>query len=114
MVEQIEIILPAYKRGYHIITDLIISKLKNLPEKALLNLFIHHTSAALTVNENADPSVRRDFENFINKLIPERHPTYTHTLEGDDDMPAHLKSSFIGQSLNIPIKNHHLGLWVWH
>jgi secondary thiamine-phosphate synthase enzyme len=113
MVNQYNIILPDYPRGYHLITDLIEKELKNLPENGLVNLFIQHTSAGLSINENADPSVRRDFEAFMNKLIPENHPVYSHIFEGPDDMPAHLKSSIIGQSITIPITNHRLKLGTW-
>lgn len=113
MVEQTEIILPAFKRGYHLITGLIESRLPQLPEKGLMNILIQHTSAGITLNENADPSVRRDFESFMNKLIPENDPVYQHTDEGPDDMPAHLKASLIGSSLMIPITNHRLNLGTW-
>lgn len=113
MIDQIEIVLPAFKRGYHLITDLVENQLPALPEKGLVNLLIQHTSAAISLNENADPSVRRDFELFMNKLIPENDPAYTHVLEGSDDMPAHLKSSLIGASLTIPITRHRLNLGTW-
>ncbi|MBL7970952.1 MAG: YjbQ family protein [Prolixibacteraceae bacterium] len=113
MVEQTEIILPAFKRGYHLITGLIENRLPQLPEKGLMNILIQHTSAGITLNENADPSVRRDFESFMNKLIPENDPIYQHTDEGPDDMPAHLKASLIGSSLTIPITNHRLNLGTW-
>lgn len=86
MVEQIEITLPAFSRGYHIITHLINQELKSLPEKGLVNLFIKHTSAALTINENADPSVLDDFEYFTNKLIPDGDHSFTHIMEGPDDI----------------------------
>jgi secondary thiamine-phosphate synthase enzyme len=79
----------------------------------LLNIFIKHTSAALSLNENADPSVRDDFESFINKLIPENHPLYTHVFEGSDDMPAHIKSSLFGASLSIPLTGGRLNLGTW-
>ena len=88
-------------------------EINDLPESGILNLFIKHTSAGLTINENADPSVRRDFESFMNKLIPENHPSYSHTYEGADDMPAHLKSSIVGQSVTLPISNHRLDLGTW-
>jgi secondary thiamine-phosphate synthase enzyme len=86
MVTQLEITLPTFKRGFHIITDLITKKLDNLPEQGLVNIFIKHTSAAITLNENADPSVLYDFENFMNKLIPDGDSIFTHTYEGDDDI----------------------------
>lgn len=113
MVQQHTIYLPQYRRGFHLITDLIIRELGDLPSTGMLNLLLQHTSAALTLNENADPDVRIDFENFINKLIPENHPLYIHTLEGSDDMPAHIKSSIFGASLSIPISNHKLNLGTW-
>jgi len=113
MTEQLEITLPTFKRGYHLITDLIERQLPKLPEKGLVNILIQHTSAGISLNENADPSVRYDFETFMNKLIPENHPSFTHVLEGSDDMPAHLKSSLIGASLTIPITNHQLNLGTW-
>lgn len=113
MIEQLEITLPAFKRGYHLITDLIERQLHQLPEKGLMNILIQHTSAGISLNENADPSVRYDFEKFMNKLMPENDPMYSHTDEGSDDMPAHLKSSLIGASLTIPISNHRLNLGTW-
>lgn len=113
MIQQIEITLPPYKRGYHLVTDLVKQQLPPLPENGLLNILIRHTSAAISLNENADPSVRVDFETFMNKLIPENDRSFTHTLEGPDDMPAHLKSSLIGASINIPITNHRLNLGTW-
>lgn len=113
MIWQKEIVLPQFKRGYHLITDYIAAELEQLPEYGLLNLFVKHTSAAITLNENADPDVRVDFENFLNELIPENLSLYTHTIEGPDDMPAHLKASIIGQSLFIPITKHRLNLGTW-
>lgn len=113
MVQQIEITLPSFKRGYHLITDIVKQQLPQLPEKGLVNILIQHTSAGISLNENADPSVRVDFETFMNKLVPENDPYFTHTLEGADDMPAHLKSSLIGASINIPITNHRLNLGTW-
>jgi len=113
MVYQKEILLPPFRRGFHLVSDLVIRELGLLPESGLLNLFIQHTSAALSLNENADPDVRRDLESFVNKLIPENHPLYTHTLEGSDDMPAHIKSSVFGASLTLPISNRRLNLGTW-
>ena len=113
MVEQVEITLPPFRRGYHLITELVERKLPDLPEKGLLNILIQHTSAAISLNENADPSVRVDFETFMNKLVPENDPGLVHIFEGSDDMPAHLKSSLIGTSLTIPITNHELNLGTW-
>ena len=113
MITQTEIRLSGYSRGFHLITDLIEQKLPDLPESGLVHLLLKHTSAGLTLNENADPSVRDDFESFINKLIPENHPVYTHVYEGSDDIPAHIKSSLFGAELTIPITNHHLNLGTW-
>lgn len=112
MIEQKEIKLKSRSRGFHLITQEIEAQLQ-LPEKGLLNLFLKHTSAGLTINENADPSVRVDFETVFNKLVPENDRDYIHTMEGVDDMPAHIKSSLTAVSLNIPIVNHRLGLGVW-
>jgi secondary thiamine-phosphate synthase enzyme len=113
MIKQIEIRLPEFKRGFHLITHLVTRELAELPQTGLLHILIKHTSAGITINENADPSVRDDFESFLNKLIPENHPVYTHTLEGSDDMPAHLKASLVGAELTIPITNGHLNLGTW-
>jgi secondary thiamine-phosphate synthase enzyme len=113
MIEQFEVALPEYNRGFHLITRTIEQHLKELPEKGLINLLIKHTSAAITINENADPSVRTDFEKVFNRLIPENQPYYSHTLEGADDLPAHIKSSILGQSLTLPITNHRLNLGTW-
>lgn len=113
MVRQTEISLPPFNRGYHIITNLIVKELIDLPQSGLLNIFIKHSSAGLTINENADPTVRRDFESFMNELVPENHPLYQHTMEGSDDMPAHLKASLLGSSLTIPITNGKLNLGTW-
>lgn len=113
MIEQVEITLPQFRRGYHLITSLIEKQLPPLPEKGLLHILVKHTSAGITINENADPSVRTDFESFINKMIPEDDPVYMHTYEGPDDMPAHLKSSVIGAEVTIPITNHRLNLGTW-
>ena len=113
MILQKEINLNGYQRGYHLITHEIVKNIPEMPESGLLNIFIKHTSAGITLNENADPSVRRDFRSFIDQLVPESHSLYTHTLEGDDDMPAHLKASIIGQTITIPITNGRLNLGTW-
>jgi len=113
LTQQIEIKLPPYKRGYHLITSFIEKQLSNLPESGLLHLFIKHTSAGLTINENADPSVRIDFETIFNKLVPEGSNDYIHTMEGSDDMPAHIKASLIGNSVTIPITHARLNLGTW-
>lgn len=112
MVKQIEITLPEYKRGFHIITSQVVKALNDLPQHGLLHILIKHTSAALTINENADPSVRQDFETGINRIVPEDN-FYVHSSEGIDDMPAHLKASLMGASLTIPITNSALNLGPW-
>ncbi|MFA0550101.1 secondary thiamine-phosphate synthase enzyme YjbQ [Vibrio lentus] len=107
--------LNARKRGFHLITDEIeqqIHDINSLPV-GLLHLFIQHTSASLTLNENADPTVRSDMESHFNKFVPERAPYYRHTDEGDDDMPAHIKASTLGTSVTIPITNGRLALGTW-
>jgi len=113
MIQQKEISLPSLRRGYHLITSLIEEQLPALPETGLLHILVKHTSAGITLNENADPSVRTDFENFMNKMIPENDPVYVHTYEGSDDIVGHLKSSVIGAELTIPITNHRLNLGTW-
>ena len=113
MISQKEIKLSSMPRGFHLITRKIEDALGELPKEGMLNLFLKHTSAGLTINENADPSVRIDFETILNKLIPENDSDYTHIFEGDDDMPAHIKSSLTSVSLNIPIQNHRLALGTW-
>ncbi len=113
MIQQYEITLPEYARGFHLITDEVLKSLEDLPKTGILHLFIHHTSAGLTINENADPTVREDFANSFDQLIKEREPFYKHTIEGDDDMPAHIKASLVGFSITIPITDHRLNLGVW-
>ncbi|MEZ5001043.1 MAG: secondary thiamine-phosphate synthase enzyme YjbQ [Bacteroidales bacterium] len=113
MVDQVTFTLTPFKRGIHLITTLIEVQLPVLPESGLINIFLHHTSAALALNENADPTVRADFESFLDHLAPEGGHSYSHILEGSDDMPAHLKSSIMGQSLNIPVISGRMGLGTW-
>ncbi len=114
MALQKEFSLPPYPRGYHLITNEVLRHLpEGLPDRGILHLFIKHTSAALTVNENADPDVRADFESIFNHIIPENLPFLTHTVEGPDDMPAHIKAAMIGSSVSIPITNGRLNLGVW-
>jgi len=113
MIFQTEITLPARAKGYHLITNQIIENLPELPETGILNILLKHTSAAITINENADPTVRQDFESFMSRLVPEGAPYFKHNLEGEDDMPAHIKASLIGQSITIPITNHRLHLGTW-
>lgn len=108
-----EIILPQFSRGFHLITSRIITEIGKLPENGLLNVFIQHSSAALTINENADPSVRVDFEEAFNRIFKENEEFYTHDSEGSDDMPAHLKASTLGSSVTIPIINGQLALGTW-
>ena len=113
MVQE-EITLRALPRGFHLITDEILHAIKvPLPETGLLHVFIKHTSAGLTINENADSSVRVDFETIFNKLVPENDPSYTHTYEGSDDMPAHIKATLTGSSVSIPITDGRLNLGTW-
>lgn len=109
------ITLSAKRRGFHLVTNEITDQIPEISDLnvGLMNVFIKHTSASLTVNENADPSVRVDFENFFNDVAAENKPYYTHTYEGSDDMPAHLKGSMLGFDINIPISNGHLNLGTW-
>ncbi len=113
MVSQTEFILRPRDKGFHLVTQEIMQHLPELPETGLLNLFIKHTSAALTINENADPDVRTDLEAIFNHLVKERETYYEHTLEGPDDMPAHAKAVMAGVSLTIPITNGRLNLGTW-
>ena len=113
MWKQVEFDLQSRRRGFHLITGEILRNLPPLPEVGLLHLFIKHTSAGLSINENADPDVRMDMESICNHLVKECEPYYQHTLEGNDDMPAHAKSSIIGTSVTIPITNGKLNLGTW-
>ncbi|WP_308746310.1 secondary thiamine-phosphate synthase enzyme YjbQ [uncultured Bacteroides sp.] len=113
MWKQVEFELQSRRRGFHLITGEILRNLPPLPKVGLLHLFIKHTSAGLSINENADPDVRVDMESIFNHLVKEREPYYQHTLEGDDDMPAHAKSSIIGTSITVPITNGKLNLGTW-
>lgn len=112
---QKEISLRARPRGFHLISHEVINRLPELEniQIGLLNILIKHTSASLTINENADPSVRVDFESFFSRLAPENEPYFEHTLEGSDDMPAHLKSSLLGASLLVPVTDGRLNLGTW-
>ncbi|MBN7814356.1 secondary thiamine-phosphate synthase enzyme YjbQ [Algoriphagus pacificus] len=112
---QKKIRLPQFPSGYHLITDLIESEFPEIRKikTGFLQVFIQHTSAALTINENADPTVRKDFQTFVNELIPENYPRFIHTYEGPDDMPAHIKASFFDSSLHIPISSGRLALGTW-
>ncbi|WP_248465586.1 secondary thiamine-phosphate synthase enzyme YjbQ [Pectobacterium versatile] len=115
MWTQYEICLKPKARGFHLVTDEILAQVIALRQinVGLMQVFIKHTSAALTINENADPTVRQDFESFFNRLVPEDEPYYRHTYEGSDDMPAHLKGSLLGNSLTIPITNGRLNIGTW-
>lgn len=113
MIQQVEITLRPHARGFHLVTEEIVRQLLPLPQTGLLNLFIQHTSAALSINENCDPDVRDDMEQIFNRLIRERESWYTHTLEGWDDMPAHAKSTMIGVSLSVPVTRGQLNLGTW-
>ena len=112
---QTSISLKQRRRGFHLITFEVVSALPEIQHirAGICQVFIKHTSASLTVNENADPTVRKDFEMFFNKTVPEKDPDYEHDYEGDDDMPAHLKASILGASVTIPISNGQLALGMW-
>lgn len=114
-IYQKEIALDPHRRGFHLISDEIVNSFQELKDikTGLLHVFIKHTSAGLTINENADPTVRTDFESHFNKMVPESMPYYKHDYEGDDDMPAHIKSSLLGNSLTIPITNGHMNMGIW-
>ena len=109
------ITLSEKRRGFHLITSDIVNALPQVSElqTGIMQVFIQHTSASLTINENADPTVRRDFETYFNKAVPENDPDYQHNDEGSDDMPAHLKAAMLGSSVTIPICNGRLALGTW-
>jgi secondary thiamine-phosphate synthase enzyme len=113
MIQQLSFQLTAKNRGFHLITEEVLSHLPELPQTGLLQLFIRHTSAGLSINENADPDVLHDFELFFNRIAPEHLPGLRHTLEGPDDMPAHVKAALIGHSVSIPISDHELSMGRW-
>jgi secondary thiamine-phosphate synthase enzyme len=112
---QKEIALPAKKRGFHLITKEVVNEVPEIRNisKGIVHVFIQHTSASLTINENADPDVRRDMETHFNKSVPENAPYYVHTTEGSDDMPAHIKAVTLGSSVVIPVTNGNLNLGTW-
>ena len=112
---QREITLPAFPRGFHLITSHVAKAIPEIKEISVgqLQVFIKHTSASLSLNENADPSVRKDFESHFNTMVPENAPYYRHTSEGPDDMPAHLKSAILGTSVTLPISNGRFNLGTW-
>jgi secondary thiamine-phosphate synthase enzyme len=103
------------RRGFHLITGEVLQAMPQLREikMGMCQVFIQHTSASLTINENADPTVRKDFETFFNKAVPEKDPDYLHDYEGSDDMPAHLKAALLGSSVLIPVQNGQLALGTW-
>ena len=113
MIRHYQMTLPSYSRGFHIVTDQIMEQVDPLPDQGLMTVFIKHTSAGLTINENADPTVLMDFESYFNHIVQERMPFIKHDLEGDDDMPAHIKSSLVGSSITVPIINSRLALGTW-
>ena len=112
---QKEIQLRAKSRGFHLVTDEILAQFSELREVkvGMLHVFVQHTSASLTVNENADPTVRKDFESYFNRTVKEDEPYYTHTLEGSDDLPAHIKSSLLGSSVTLPVSDGRLNVGTW-
>lgn len=113
MIRQYFTTLPAFKRGFHLIDDLVLKAIPQMPETGILHIFIQHTSAGLSINENADPAVLHDYETIFNKLVPEGDPDYRHNDEGEDDMPAHVKSSLVGSSVTIPITGGKLNFGTW-
>jgi secondary thiamine-phosphate synthase enzyme len=113
MIVQKLLTLPSFEKGSHLITDKLLKVLGELPETGLLQIFIQHTSAALAINENADPTVRHDMDKAFDHLVPENQPYYKHTIEGPDDMPAHIKSVLAGSSVSIPITGKRLNLGTW-
>ena len=112
---QKEISLNPRPRGFHLITNEILQNIQEIGDISIgtMEIFIKHTSASLTINEDADPTVRDDFESHFNQIVPENAPYYKHTIEGPDDMPSHLKSSILGSSVTIPITNGTLNLGTW-
>ncbi len=112
---QKNISIKSISRGFHIITDQVTDQIPEIKtiKIGILHLFIKHTSASLTINENADRTVRNDFEEHFNEMVPENQSYYQHTYEGPDDMPAHLKASILGSSISIPISNGHLNMGTW-
>jgi|TARA_R110000772_G_scaffold259084_4_gene376579 secondary thiamine-phosphate synthase enzyme len=115
MWQQVELTLKPFPRGFHLITEDIERALAKFPAVhfGLLHLFIKHSSASLTINENADPTVRDDMERHFNQFVPENAPYYRHTYEGSDDMPAHIKASTLGSNITIPLKNGRMNLGIW-
>lgn len=114
-IVQKEIMLPSFPRGFHLITKYIERELPEIHaiKAGILQVFIKHTSAGLTLNENADPDVRGDFERHFNVMVPENAPYYEHTMEGSDDMPAHIKSSLVGSTVSVPVSSGRLNVGIW-
>lgn len=113
MIEQVTFTLGPFARGFHLVTREVMQRLPRFPRCGMLNLFVQHTSCALTINENCDPDVRRDLKAIAERLVPDGDPLYLHVDEGPTDMSAHAKSSMVGVSLNIPIVDGHLALGTW-
>jgi secondary thiamine-phosphate synthase enzyme len=113
MIKQFQVTLPSHEKGFHLITNHVVKALGELPQTGLLHIFILHTSAGLAINENADKTVRTDLDKSFDVLAPENQPFYEHTVEGSDDMPAHIKSILVGSSVSIPITNAQLNLGTW-
>ena len=113
MIQQHTLVLPSFPAGFHLITRHVEAAIAHWPETGFLQVFLQHTSAGLTINENADPTVRSDFDAVFARLVPENQPYYQHVDEGLDDMPAHIKSSLVGVSLTVPITHGRLNLGTW-
>jgi secondary thiamine-phosphate synthase enzyme len=113
MITQTTLTLPPLKKGFHLITQEVLRTIGTLPDYGILHVFIKHTSAGLAINENADPTVRVDLDKSLDELAPENQSFYEHTLEGPDDMPAHIKSILVGSSVSIPISRGSLNLGTW-
>ncbi len=113
MVQQVEFSLPKLERGIHLISKEIIAQLPELPDTGLVHIFVKHTSAAISINENADPSVRTDLHTSLENLVPENQSHFTHLDEGPDDMPSHIKLALVGNEITVPITNGKLNLGVW-
>lgn len=113
MIKQTEIILQPMRKGFHNIDAVVETAIDDFPETGLINIFVKHTSAALMINENADPSVRVDIDSLLERMAPESASFYKHTMEGSDDMPAHFKTAVFGNSISIPITNYRMNLGTW-
>ena len=113
MVKHYHLVLDEYKRGFHLVTEQILQAVGTLPQNGLMTVFIQHTSASLSINENADSSVRRDLERYFNHAVPEDTPYFEHIYEGSDDMPAHVKAGLLGSNVSVPIIQGALGLGTW-